>query len=424
MKNLITLIILAIFLFIDCQAQPRWYGDEVFYPHMTSLGSTSWIQVNDNGQTKVISGPALASYLGAGSTLLAGNNPWAGSNSFSLPVQMAGEYDLTKDYAVSFHNSKYGYTLNGAWNQFVLASEIASYLGDAGDASTFVTKAGNDTITGWKRFNNTLYIYGSTEYQAGTLLNLPYWSNISTLPSYRIAYTIRGGRAVPMWKDGVNPPSRLVDSVYLASQSLGSQLPSTGTKTSITSLLYWSTGGIRYVSSATGTSSTSARAGMPVYSAIPATTSHYNGDIFTVGGLSDTDGSGLPLNGIYFIWVDQDYNKQIGFAPSQTKVQRMIDRTVTFDPLTITTSTIDLDLGKNKFYYVANTDVTFNITNVKNTTFEVLVASQGVNIAFTVPSGYTLKWVNGLIQPDQGDYKYIFEVWGTSIYAYLGWIYQ
>ena len=238
MKKIFLSIIFLILLTASMRGQV--INDPTTYDSVTVLYGDDYFGIDRNlSESRTVSWGRMVTQMQIelALDLLTSDNSWSGENYFSLPVQMASEYDLSKDYAVSFHNSKYGYTLNGAWNQFVLASEIASYLGDAGDASTFVTKAGNDTITGWKRFNNTLYIYGSTEYQAGTLLNLPYWANISTLPSYRIAYTIRGGRAVPMWKDGVNPPSRLVDSTYLAAQGLGAFIPSTGTKTGINSNL-------------------------------------------------------------------------------------------------------------------------------------------------------------------------------------------
>lgn len=139
-----------------------------------------------------------------------------------------------------------------------------------------------------------------------------------------------------------------LDSAAVAAiaQTGGALLPSSGTLSGISSLLYFSTGGIRYVSTATGYSSTSARAGMPVYTSLPAVTNHYNGDFATLYGQSDTDGSGEDLHGIYFLYVDQDYNKHWGFAPDQDKVERIVKKNYKYEaPENVTASSDTLYFG-------------------------------------------------------------------------------
>lgn len=161
MKNLITLIILAIFLFIDCQAQPRWYGDEVFYPHMTSLGSTSWIMVNDDGQTKVISGTALASYLGAGSTLLSANNPWTGINTHTKALGLASLASSTVNNSIFINsaNGRLAVNTSAGLQNLATLDDLIPY--DLGSTDDFFLKSASNTVTGSTTLGETFWSYGS-----------------------------------------------------------------------------------------------------------------------------------------------------------------------------------------------------------------------------------------------------------------------
>lgn len=201
----------------------------------------------------------------------------------------------------------------------------------------------------------------------------------------------------------------ILDSAAVAAiaQTGGALLPSSGTLSGISSLLYFSTGGIRYVSTATGYSSTSARAGMPVYTSLPAVTNHYNGDFATLYGQSDTDGSGEDLHGIYFLYVDQDYNKHWGFAPDQDKVERLIQSNYKYEAPEIVTAESDTlyfgALGDNNFrkasYTVPQDGLTIYLNNSGYGPVTIEVFGTQESVTFTSIGSETLRY-SGQIAPD------------------------
>lgn len=375
---------------------PRWHGDELFYPHLTTLGSTSWIMVNNNGQTAVISGTALASFLGAGSTLTSQTNTWSanqthtagiifGTNGFlQLPNALVGTtsrqpyFDLTDStlYITDANGNSIPFKSQSYNDNTYATSEGATNLG-----STYMTLATSQTVTGLKIFSNEIRANGKWKIPSGIL-------------------------------------PEVLTAGYIMLNSANNYYPyvsnSNGTWQQIVTLGYLQA---NYPAISNYAYSTGSQTLNPIWT--------FNGTINAIGGkLKIKESTTLESNEVGFETTQGSAGIYVGssvYVPADNEVQDMIDKTINLSPTTMVSSVINLETA-NRFYYSGNSNVTFTFTNMKQTSFELFIATQGITMNLTAPSGYTIDWVGAVEQPsDQGDYKYVFEVWGTVIKVYLAY---
>lgn len=398
MKKILAIIL--VFLtscnIVFAQSTPRWHGDELFYPHVTTLGSSSWIMVNNGGQTSVIQGTALASALGLGSSLTTQLNVWSanqtytagllfGTNGFiQLPSAKVGTY-IRQPYFDPTDSTLYITDANGnsipfksqAHNDNTYAtSEGATNLG-----ATYMTLSTAQTVTASKTFSGV--------FTASNKLRIPY----GTLPEETTAGYIKLNSAnnyYPYYTNSNGTWKQIITLDYLQANY-----------PAISNYAY-----------SVGTQSLN-----PVW--------NFSGTInATTGKIKIKETSILESNEIGFETSAGASGMYVGSAlyiPDDAEVQNMIDKTIKLSPTTMVSTVINLETA-NRFYYTGNSNVTFTFTNMKQTTFELFIETQGITMNLTAPSGYTIDWVGAVEQPsDQGDYKYIFEVWGTVIKVYLAY---
>ena len=363
---------------------PRWHGDELFYPHLTTLGSTSWIMVNNNGQTSVISGTALATALGVNSNILISNNNFSGSNTFSGTLSIPGSLLSTTTNGIAIVNSKLSYATGNVINNVATEDFVASYIsanGIAGDLSIYSQKAGNETWTGAKTLNNLFDLRGGS-------LRLPYKTSLITLSGNQDVYVYSDGTVRFSTKDADN---NKYDGIFasrewvLANVSV-TGLSSTQAQTNITSSLTWNGGYINLAAS-------------KLIIAERASTGY--------GDLTYSLDQGTA--GLYY---------GIGvYSPSSETVDSRIAAKVNYTPYTIPASVIDIGLNYNVYQKTVSTETTFTFSNTTNKRLELWISNSGLSyIHFTAPSGYTIVYPDGFNQPFTGLHLYSIMIHNNKIF--------
>lgn len=277
----------------------------------------------------------------------------------------------------------------GASKAYVAA--LLEAEGIAGDLSAYATKAGNNAMSGQNTFSNL------NDFRTGSLY-FPYKTSYTASIGNSGGFNYSDGTMIFQTKDASNNKYDLVmaDRAWVTanfSQVTGF-IKSTGTQTGVNSLITLSGGYFNFASAA-----------LIIGENTPTYTGQLTYDL-------DQGESGLHVK----LASGELY------VPDDVEVADMIDAKINLSPTTMVSSAINL-ASANRFIYDGNDDVTFTISNIKQTSFELFISTQGITIAVTAPSGYTIEWLGDAIeQPsDQGDYKYIFEVWGTVIKAYLAY---
>lgn len=179
------------------------------------------------------------------------------------------------------------------------------------------------------------------------------------------------------------------------------------TKQTSTSEIYFSEDGIRYVPAATSFSTNTKKAGIPAYTSNPSLTNLYVGDIYYLGGQTDTDGSGLPLHTIKLVGLDQDYNRILLTYWDASKTQRAIDDIVTYNEAPDSNNSVSYLDFSNKNVVTAwfGTDVaqTIEVINYEPRMISCFVQSQeGVTFDF---NGKTVEYADRIALPAFTDQK-------------------
>lgn len=384
------LLIILLFLTTNLIAQ-REFGSPQIYDSVLTLNYNSTLQVRYQNQTKIITWWRLKNLLGSNSTLLSSDNSWTGLNSFSDQITLPASLDPDLVNGIGFNSGEFAWSdgngdslFYGASKSWVLALLAAE--GIAGDLSAYATKAGSNAFSGQNTFTNVNNFINGTLY-------LPVKNSYSAFAGNQQGFiNSTNGKVMFQTKDGSNNKYDLT----MASEA-------------------WVTANFSQVTGfalASGSQTLN-----PIWT--------FNGTINAIGGkLKIKESTTLESNEVGFETTQGSAGIYVGssvYVPADNEVQDMIDKTINLSPTTMVSSVINLETA-NRFYYSGNSNVTFTFTNMKQTSFELFIATQGITMNLTAPSGYTIDWVGAVEQPsEQGDYKYVFEVWGTVIKVYLAY---
>ena len=195
-----------------------------------------------------------------------------------------------------------------------------------------------------------------------------------------------------------------INSVFTGTGFLAKDL---ATKQTSTSEIYFSEDGIRYVPAATSFSTNTKKAGIPAYTSNPSLTNLYVGDIYYLGGQTDTDGSGLPLHTIKLVGLDQDYNRILLTFWDASKTQRAIDNILTYNEPPTSNQVLDtLDFSNKNIitdWFGTDSPQTIEVVNYEPRAISCFVSSQeGVTFDF---NGKTVEYADRIGLPTFTDQK-------------------
>lgn len=251
MKKLFFLILFLISSYACAQSVPRWFADELFYPHVTSLGATTWIQLNVNGETSVISGTALTTYLNLTTDYPNQLNTWNASQIFNAPIIFTtGGFLQLKTSAVG----------NTAYQIWIDPTDSLLYVMDAsGTPIPYASKAYNDatyaTSGGATDLGATYMTLGTTQTVTGnkTFSGTEYFSSKIRIP-LRTTFTtsddgyliINSDNDYLYYTSDHGTWTQVVTPAYLAANYpvISNYIPSTGSQLTNTSTLTWTSGTI------------------------------------------------------------------------------------------------------------------------------------------------------------------------------------
>lgn len=166
MKKLFFIITFLIVITTNIQAQ-RVFANPAYYDSVTTLNYNSTFQVRYQNETKIITWWRLQSLLGSSSTLLASDNTWSGLNSFTDQLTIPSTLDESLTNGIGFSSGLFSWStgdslLIGADRAWVL--QTISDSGIAGDLSAYMTKSGNETVSGIKTYTNVNNYINGTVY--------------------------------------------------------------------------------------------------------------------------------------------------------------------------------------------------------------------------------------------------------------------
>jgi len=407
------IILIVIIAFVNCASAQTPLSQ---WSEGSELSNLDWIFFTDvsdktsgpNGTSKKVMLEILKAFLLSGDLNFTGTSKFDGnlrlpplSNSFNAPGYVYQDGSDLYFRRATWNGAGYDYS----WQKILLKVDAdATYSVDTTSVSldeSYMTLNTNQDVNSVKNFFARINFHDKVVIEGGS--SLP----TNNDEANRIFIKSSGDDPGVYYTNSNN-------SWTYGGGSGSSGLPITGSYSGITSSLTWTQNGIRYVTTSTGTSSSSVHAGMPVYTSLPSASTMYNGDFANVAGQIDTDGSGEELHGIYFLYTDADYFRHWGFAPDLEKVQRMIKATLGSDAPVYHNNSIDtLDFSINNYsagIFGAQGHQNVEVINYGNGWAKCAVKSQD-GVTFNFPPTVNVGWPGGVVPAfnDGKKYKLYFE---------------
>jgi len=397
--KIITIIIFLSSLLINAQSYP---GDPSEYTKLTNEPADkqkTYIEVYDysdpnNPKIYIYSYEKFAELLG-----VSGDQSIDGTYSFLNAIQLAELASTTTNNGI-FINTSTGQIAqykNGAIINYATTNDLVQH--GLVDSNHVVYDNANDTLFA------TYLVTGIFDIRNGVWY-MPYSSSLlsdSLSGNMRFYFSDQDSLLHLNAKNSDNDKYRVdfVTKAWIDKQGFGSANLSywlaNGDQSGLQGEKKISTGKIRYTSSATGFSSSNARSGIVSVTSLPNITDAdvYVGDVFSLGGQNDTDGSGLQLNSLYVVGLDQDYNKFWIKFIDEEKVKRLDAKILSSNaPTTFSQSTDTLDFSNKNYIagiYGAQGAQTIDVINYSSGWVSFTIYSQDA-VTINIP-GVTIDWV-------------------------------